>query len=94
MNQAPAHAEENPKPVRRRFRPATPNESAIPLPAPELSPKEKDLRKLLPNWTLKALAAGATVPWINVSASSPVPSSFGWWCWRWGLAGWSISPRW
>lgn len=57
MNQAPAHAEENPKPVRRRFRPATPNESAIPVPVPELSPKKKDFGKLLPNETLKALAA-------------------------------------
>lgn len=57
MSQAPAHTEGNPKPERRRFRPAAPKENRISVPVPELSPKQKDLGKLLPNETLKALAA-------------------------------------
>lgn len=57
MSQAPAHAKESPKPVRRRFRPAAPKENSIPVPVPEMSPKQKDLGKLVSNETLKALAA-------------------------------------
>lgn len=55
MSQAPVHVEEKPKTVRRRFRPAALKENMTPV--PELNPKQKQLEELLPNETLKALAA-------------------------------------
>ncbi|MBI2875877.1 MAG: hypothetical protein HYY20_03240 [Candidatus Tectomicrobia bacterium] len=46
------HTEESPKPVRCRFRPAAFNENVIPIPVLEMSPKRKDLGKLLSKETL------------------------------------------